>query len=796
MKKNKALMRGFLNLYDKNYEEDQIVLTEDEEFIVYRDFSINKYPEFKFNLLISSKENPTLDLNLINKFKPFISISKNRPIIPPKAKIPFFLATTFYDPSFVELYSFKKGKKATWKNIDKKYLINDDDIENQYGLEKLISEERRTINFQNNIESNLGKVEKLIQKLYQPKPGEPGILIKPFLKDKKFYSQIRSPLYSIIKNVYEISIKNNVSDSQLSSDVLTNFEIEYNFTLDPFNYEKLVEEGNKFHFSQSCLNFYNQLIKLNELSIDQNRYNSLKNRIEIATNLERIQDSKKEIVEQYFKLFRYLGIVQDDYEGNMYFVPADPTEFINKLISYFDIIKTEVRKFKERFNYLNPLLNDSFLSDSDIKKIDKLLQIFRTKTSQVNPNLENILDDIKDFYFPLLLFSLFIGFCGGRKYFINRIELEGSFQNKMEILTTPIALVGGSISEEKTIEENLEIIYEMVKLDGKKEIKKRGFNLNYIQIISINQKHQILKSYGEYISQKLESLKNKLEKFIRKIEESEFFSKFLKQEYLGDKERLDDLKPKLASKNNLSPSLNEIDEIEERTESYFQEWETLNNSYIDLRERMSDFKKKGFLAREKEYQGCTTFEDNYNKFKNKMDRNENKFDQIKERLETISTYDLNKYEQSIVEVNSDLDDMIVKYEELESKLDKYFNQTLNELKLKRKILLRAAYNSDRSIRNDNVKNLNFLDFEWKTCGEFLNTINEKKEKIKAEGDYLTSGCWKFYLGLMEKYDIDEVNNYSKKIDLGAELSFDDQECLKKLIDSNIIDKETIIIYKI
>jgi len=511
-KKEEALLRGFLNLYDIRYNSNCVENTDDGEFIVYKDFIHGAYPEFKFNILISSKDICNIMMNTISKYSPFISISRTKALIPSNIKNKYFIITTFYDPSFIELYSFMSGKSATWSNIDSNLLIRTDDIEDSYALNNLIDEEKKKFLFQWDSKANFGKIEKLINTLYTPGENSPGKLIKPFLENDKIdlFSKLKSPVSTILSQLYKEGIGVNLSNFPLTSSILNNLDDNNNYTfgLNDFKYEMLLDENSAFIFSQSCVNLYTQIMNLRSLEINETQIKSLYKTLHIMVKHGN-RNSKEAIINQYLNLFRNLGLFQDDNERKMYFILTNPTKFIDKLSAFFDIIKNGIDKFRRDFSYLAPLLNDSLLTDSDLSNITNLLTIFKNLAPNIDPNVKNIDKNLRKFCYPLLIFSLFLGFCQEREYFIKHCDTDGEYQEKMKILTTPVAQRGGIIRDSNSMEENLEILFETLQIEGSKEKLRRGGALFYVEIISVKQKHDLLLEYGKYLEESLQRIKKK-----------------------------------------------------------------------------------------------------------------------------------------------------------------------------------------------------------------------------------------------------------------------------------------------
>jgi len=794
-KRDEALLRGFLNLYDINYNSDNVEYSNNEEFLVYKDFIHRAYPEFNFNILISSKDIVNLDNSIISKYNPFISISRVKPTVSSKNENPFFIKTTFYDPSFIELYSFKYGKSATWSNIDNDLLIKTDDIEDQYVLDKLIEEEKRKIRFQMDSKTNYGKIEQLINILYTPDLNIPGKLIKPYLESERtnLFSKLKSPVIRILKQLYYEGIGQDVNFT-LTTSISNNLDENYTFGLNNFKYETLLDEDKHFFFSQSCKNLYNIFYNFRSLKISETSYGGVPNFIYIMTNHGR--NSKKEMLKQYTDLFRYVGLIQDSHQDELFFVLSEPVEFINKLYAFFDIIKNGINQFKRDFDYLEPLLIDSLLSNSDLKKIDDLLQIFKEKASEIDPDLLNLDKNLRDFCFPLLIFSLFLGFCKEREYFIVPCEIVGEFQDKMTTLTTPTVQRGGFIKRSSSMEKNLEILYEMVKIDGSKSIRRRAFDINYIELISIKQKHDLLLQYGKYLIETLQRIKNTLNSSILEIESSEYSSTFVIINFKTFLKEIEDLKPKFASKNTLKPSLLRMNEIEESSEIQLEKWKAINIEYNELFNKITQFISQDIEIKGVEFIGCTDFNDEFENIRNDFISQKDELDQLKEKLRSIATFSLEMYDEKIKDVSNKFEKDFEKFEEISEGLKKYFEKENKELALMHALLKRASNLSDKKIRDTNLNSIDFLFIENKNCGDFRTSLNNKKKLINNEGDYVTNKCWNAYCDLLKNIEIEKLQDYGKEIQIRSSiLELIDKDCLTELINLKIIRSEVITTYK-
>ncbi len=796
-KKDEALLRGFLNLYNIKYNSDNVEYTDNEEFIVYNDFIHDAYPEFNFNILISSKDINNINNETISKYHPFISISRNKPLISSNNINPFFITTTFYDPSFVELFSFKHGKNATWDNINSDLLIRNDDVESPIVLEKLIEEEKNKIKFQSDSKADYGKIEHLINKLYDPEGIIQGKLIKPFLENERInlFSKLKSPVMRILKQLYTEGIGSNSSNLTLTSSIFNNLNENYTFGLNDFKYEVFLDESNYFFFSQSCKNLYNQFYKVRSLKISETNYGGILNSIYIMIHHGR--SSKRNILAQYTELFKYLGLIQENKEGELFFVLINPTDFINKLSAYFDIIKKGINQFKREFNYLKPLLNDSQLSDSDLDNINKILQIFKNYASKIGPDIQNIDKNLKEFCFPVLFFSLFLGFSKERDYFIVPCEITGEYHDKMAILTTPVAQRGGTIKNSNTMEKNLEILFEMVKINGSKDSGRKSLDLHYIEIISLKQKHDLLLEYGNYLKSTLQRIKETLNSYISEIKSSESSSIFVIKNFEDLLKEIENLKPKFASKNTLKPSLSRMNEIEEDSETIFREWKDLNIEYDEIFKKIVLFISQEVEIKNTKFSGCTDFNDKFENLNNEFNNQKNSLDQIKVKLGSISSYSLDSYKNEVESINKEYEQSSEKFEKLELSLNNYFEKEKKELELKQVILKRSNKFSVKNIRDNDIIANAFLQIDDKSCGDFLIDLNKKIHLIKTEGEYLTNNCWNAYYELMYKIEIEKIQDFTKRLQIKKILIKSiDQEDLKTLGDLNLIQMEKIIIYQI
>ena len=796
-KKNEALLRGFLNIYEIHYQTSQIEYSENDEFIIFKDLIHSAYPEFKFNLLISSEEYPKLDPNILNKYIPLIVISRNKPSIPKKYKSPFFIISTFYDPSFIELYSFMERKRATWPHIDDDLIIKNDDIEDIYALDELIKEEKRNINFQNDNQLNLGKIEQLINRLYKPPEGViTGKLIKPFLESEKveIFSPLKSPVKKIIKQLHFEGIGTNIRENILTEAINNNLDENYVFSLNSFKYESLLNNNNQFSFfkTPSCRNLYNLLLNLRSLKLNEQQLNSVYKSIHIM--IEHGRDSKKEILNQYYEFFQYLGLIQDNQEGEFFFPLVNPKEFINKLFAFFDIIRAGISQFRRDFEYLEPLLNATLLSESDLENVSRLLQNFKEISVRIDPDIKNIDENLKNFCLPLLIFTIILGFSIGRRYFIDYCETEGEFQNKMTILTTPVVEKGGSITD--SVEKNLEVLFETVKIEKNKIIKKRGFEIKYIEILSLKQKHDLLLDYGKYLKETIESLKSNLDSYISEIQSSSYASIFIINTYQSYLNEIDILKPKFALKNTFNPSLNRLSTIEDDTDTIHQKWRELNTKYEEVNGEVSDYLNNNVLKDENKFEGCTNIYDEYQDLKNEITTQYDELDQLKDKLKNITSYDLKSYENNIKSIFENFEKSIEKYAELHEKFDAEIEEKKINLILNHALILRANKFSDKNVRDDNLLDSKFLEIDDKNCGNFTRNLSDKLKIIKDEGNYLTSDCWSMYYELLKDVDIEKLQDYGKRIQLPKKiLDGIDQNCLARLIEVDVIKKEEIVVFK-